>query len=72
MALSRALTQLSPPPSNGLNIKETADPIALQPAIQFFDKLFVPAAMTEEDLIRGRGHRSILSPDIAIHDLNCR
>jgi hypothetical protein len=59
-------------PSNGLDIKETADTIASQPTIQFFDKLFVPAAMTEEDLIRGRGHWSILSPDIAIHDLNCR
>jgi hypothetical protein len=57
-------------PSNGLNVKETADAIANQPTIQFFDKLLVLTAMTEEDIMRGRGHWSILPLDITIHDSN--
>ena len=50
------------PAPNGLAIKETADAIPSEPAIQFFDKILILTAMTEGDVMRGRGHWIMLPP----------
>ena len=43
-------------PANGFLVEETADAIPSQAAIEFFDELFVLAAVTEKDVVGGRGH----------------